>query len=103
MEFLYEYGLFFAKTITFVLAVIAIVAVIASSAIKQGSKKGELEITDISEHFDDVEEEMMHHLLTKEQIKQKEKADKKQAKETAKADKKSVKSGEIEKLCTVLG
>lgn len=96
MEFLYEYGLFFAKTITFILAIIAIVVVIASSAIKQSSKKGELEITDLSEHFDDVEEEVMQHLLTKEQIKQKEKEDKKQAKEAAKADKKSVKSGEVE-------
>jgi len=96
LEFLYEYGLFFAKTITFVLAVVAIVAVVASSAIKQGSKKGELEITDLSEHFDDVEQEVMQHLLTKEQIKQKEKEDKKQAKETAKADKKSVKSGDVE-------
>lgn len=96
MEFLYEYGLFFAKTITFVLAVVAIVAVVASSAIKQSSKKGELEITDLSEHFDDVEQEVMQHLLTKEQIKQKEKEDKKQAKETAKADKKSVKSGDVE-------
>jgi len=96
LEFLYEYGLFFAKTITFVLAVVAIVAVVASSAIKQSSKKGELEITDLSEHFDDVEQEVMQHLLTKEQIKQKEKEDKKQAKETAKADKKSVKSGDVE-------
>jgi serine protease SohB len=95
LEFLYEYGLFFAKTITFVLAVIAVVAVVASSAIKQTSKKGELEITDLSEHFDDVEQEVMHHLLTKEQIKHKEKEDKKLAKETVKADKKSVKEGGI--------
>lgn len=93
MEFLYEYGLFFAKTITFVLAVVAVVAVVATSAIKQSSKKGELEITDLSEHFDDVEQELMHHLLTKEQVKQKEKEDKKKAKEDAKADKKSVKEG----------
>jgi len=93
LEFLYEYGLFFAKTITFVLAVVAIVAVVASSAIKQSHKKGELEITDLSEHFDDVEEEVMHHLLTKEQVKQKEKEEKKKAKEQAKADKKSAKEG----------
>ena len=95
MEFLYEYGLFFAKTITFVLAVVAVVAVVASTAIKQTSKKGELEITDLSEHFDDVEQEVMYHLLSKEQIKQKEKEEKKQAKIEAKADKKSVKEGEV--------
>ncbi len=91
MEFLYEYGLFLAKTITFVVAFIAIVAVIASSAIKQSAKKGELEITDISEHLQDIEDEVTHHLLTKEQLKEKEKRDKKAAKEKAKADKAAAK------------
>lgn len=92
MEFLYEYGLFLAKAVTFVIAVVAIVAVIASSAIKQGSKKGELEITDISEQLKDLEDEVVHHLLTKEQLKEKEKSDKKIAKEKQKADKAAAKS-----------
>jgi len=96
LEFLYEYGLFLAKTITFVLAVVAIVAVVAASAMKQSSKKGELEVSDLSEHFDDVEQDVMQHLLSKEQIKLKAKEDKKLAKEAAKADKKSVKTGELE-------
>lgn len=92
MEFLYEYGLFLAKAVTFVIAVVAIVAVIASSAMKQGSKKGELEITDISEQLNDLEDEVVHHLLTKEQLKEKEKSDKKIAKEKQKADKAAAKS-----------
>jgi len=87
LEFLYEYGLFLAKTITFILAVIAIIAVIAASAIKQKHKKGELEITDLSEQFEDVEQEVIHALLNKEELKQKEKMDKKFAKEQAKKDK----------------
>ncbi|OUR59762.1 protease SohB [Colwellia sp. 39_35_sub15_T18] len=87
MEFLYEYGLFLAKTVTFVIAVIAIVAVIAASAIKQKHKKGELEITDLSEQFEEVEQEVIHALLNKEELKQKEKADKKLSKEQAKKDK----------------
>ncbi|MCW8832124.1 MAG: protease SohB, partial [Colwellia sp.] len=87
MEFLYEYGLFLAKTVTFVIAVIAIVAVAAASAIKQKHKKGELEITDLSEQFEDVEQEVVHALLNKEELKQKEKADKKIAKEQAKKEK----------------
>ncbi|MDX2367146.1 MAG: protease SohB [Colwellia sp.] len=93
MEFLYEYGLFLAKTVTFVLAFIAIIAVIAVSAIKQKHKKGELEITDLSEQFEDVEQEVIHALLNKEELKQKEKADKKAEKEQAKEDKKKAKSG----------
>lgn len=91
MDFLYEYGLFLAKTVTFVLAFIAIVAVAAVSAIKQKHKKGELEITDLSEQFDDVEQEVIHALLNKEELKQKEKADKLQAKKKAKEDKLSAK------------
>ena len=87
MEFLYEYGLFLAKTVTFVVAVIAIVALIATSAIKQKHKKGELEITDLSEQFEEVEEEIVHALLNKEELKQKEKADKLIAKKKAKEEK----------------
>ena len=87
MEFLYEYGLFLAKTVTFVIAVMAVVVVIAASAIKQKHKKGELEITDLSEHFEDVEQDVIHALLNKEELKQKEKSDKKLAKEQAKAEK----------------
>lgn len=87
LEFLYEYGLFLAKAVTFVIAVFAIVAVIASTAIKQKHKKGELEITDLSEQFEEVEEEIVHALLNKEELKQKEKADKLIAKKKAKEEK----------------
>lgn len=87
MEFLYEYGLFLAKTVTFVIAVILIVVVATASAIKHKHKKGELEIIDLSEQFEKVEQEIVHALLNKEELKQKEKNDKKLAKEKAKADK----------------
>lgn len=84
MEFLYEYGLFLAKVATFVVAVVIIIVAIAATAMKQKHKKGDLEVTDLSEQFKEVEEEITHHLLTKDELKQKEKDDKKQAK----ADKK---------------
>ncbi|WP_448566188.1 protease SohB [Thalassotalea ganghwensis] len=91
MEFLYEYGLFLAKAITFVVAIAAIVAILASAAVKQGGQKGHLEINDLSEQFKEVEEELVQHLLTKEQLKEKEKKDKQKAKEQAKANKKNAK------------
>ncbi len=91
---MYEYGLFLAKTITFVLAVIAIIVAIAGAAMKQKHKKGELEITDLSEQFEEIEDEINHSLLSKEQLKVKEKQHKKQAKEKAKADKKSANNEE---------
>ena len=97
MEFLYEYGLFLAKTVTFVLAVIAIIVAITAAAMKQKSKKGDLEITDLSDQFEQIEEEVTQALLSKEQLKQKEKDDKKQAKEKAKAAKKSGKNEDDDK------
>jgi len=93
LEFLYEYGLFLAKAITFVLAVGAIVVLIAGAAVKQQHKKGELDVIDLSEQFSETEEDIIHALLDKDELKEKEKADKKQAKEQAKADKKAAKSG----------
>jgi serine protease SohB len=58
---------------------------------KQGGKAGELEITDLSEQYKEVEEDITHHLLNKDELKEKEKQDKKIAKDKAKADKKSAK------------
>jgi len=69
------------------MAVIAIVVVATASAIKHKHKKGELEITDLSEQFEDVEQEIVHALLNPEELKQKEKNDKKIAKEKAKTEK----------------
>ncbi|KGJ87249.1 protease SohB [Colwellia psychrerythraea] len=94
MEFLYEYGLFLAKAVTFVLAIIAIIVAITGAAMKQQHKKGELDITDLSEQFCETEEDIIHALLSKDEFKEKEKADKKLAKEKAKADKKAAKAGE---------
>ena len=88
LDFLYEYGLFLAKAITFVFAVIAIIVAITAAAVKQKHKKGELEITDLSEQFEEIEEEVIHHLLTKDELKEKEKEDKKAAKAQAKSKEK---------------
>lgn len=96
LEFLYEYGLFLAKTITFVLAVIALIAVAAASAIKQKHKRGELEITDLSEHYEEVEQDVIHALLSKEELKAKEKQDKKAEKQKAKEAKKSAENAKSE-------
>ena len=87
MEFLYEYGLFFAKALTLVVVIVVIIVAATASAMKQKGRKGELEITDLSEQFEETEQDVIHHLLTKEQLKEKEKADKKLAKEKAKAEK----------------
>lgn len=87
MEFLYEYGLFFAKVFTFVIAIIVIFATAAGAAQKQKHKKGELEINDLSEQYADVEHHMIEHILDKDEYKQYEKDLKKKEKADDKAKK----------------
>ena len=87
LEFLYEYGLFFAKVITFVIAIVVIVATVAGATQKQKHKKGELEIHDLSEQFADVEQYMIESLLDKDELKKHDKELKKQEKLASKAKK----------------
>ncbi|KMT65127.1 protease SohB [Catenovulum maritimum] len=87
MEFLYEYGLFFAKTITFVIAFGLIVAIAASAKKSKGQKKGELEITNLSEKYKDITDAIESELFSKDELKQKEKAAKLKAKQEKKEKK----------------
>ncbi len=72
MEFLYEYGLFLAKAVTLVVAVIAIIIVIASTA-KHKPEKGELKITNLSEEFRELVHSLKHEFLSKKEFKSYEK------------------------------
>lgn len=94
MEFLYEYGLFFAKTATFVIAIAVIVGLIAGSAMKgRSTRKGELHIENLSEEKEQEHEDIQRLLLDKDELKDYEKKLKKEKKEAKKhdleADKKS--------------
>lgn len=90
MEFLYEYGLFFAKAITVVLSIIAIVIVVLASAIKQKGGKGELRLTNISEELEELQHDLKEELYTKQQFK----AYEKQLKADEKAKEKALKEQE---------
>ena len=70
MEFLYEYGLFLAKVATFVIAVAVIIGLIAGAAAsKVKSKKGQLQITDLSDEFAQQATDLQHQLLEKKAFK----------------------------------
>jgi serine protease SohB len=69
LEFLYEYGLFFAKTITFVIAIAIILMLVVGAAVKPKSKKGEIEIDDLSAQLDDIKERFLHNTLGKKELK----------------------------------
>ncbi|EWH12376.1 inner membrane peptidase [Catenovulum agarivorans DS-2] len=101
MEFLYEYGLFLAKTITFVAAIVIILVAVAQTKKSQKGKKGELELTNLSEKFKEMKDGLEAHLFSKEQLKQKEKAQKeadKAAKKQAKAKAKNKSTDANEQL-----
>lgn len=103
MEFLSDYGLFLAKTITFVIAIGAIIVLMVSAGMKgQGAEKGLIEVKKLNDKFNDVLDTIKAAVIDeetrKQQQKEKKKADKeqkKQLKAAAKAKKKPAKaSGE---------
>lgn len=89
LEFLYEYGMFFAKAITVVLSIIVVVVVVLASAVKQKSGKGELKLTNISEELKELQHDLKEELYSKPQFK----AYEKQQKTDEKAKAKSLKEG----------
>lgn len=92
MEFLIEYGLFLAKTITLVVAIVVLIAMIVSANIKNHSgDKGHLEVTKINERFEDLADTVTHAVLDSEAFKLKEKQRKKKEKEEKKKHKAELK------------
>jgi serine protease SohB len=88
LEFLAEYGMFLAKTATFVVAVGVIVGLIVSLGGRgRRTEKGHIEITKLNEKFDEMRDILRDAMLDPEELKQEEKAEKKRLKEE-KAEKK---------------
>ena len=95
MEFLYEYGVFLAKAVTIVLAIVVVIAAIAGQAAKQKQSKGQLSIDSLSEKLDDLVDYADHMLLTKDEMKAKAKAKKLEAKKQKKDSNKESKSSRL--------
>lgn len=86
MEFLYEYGLFIAKAITIVIAILVALGGVLSLVVKQKTSKGHLEISSLTDKLEDIADYSRSILLNKEQLKKFNKEQKK----TQKQQKKSV-------------
>lgn len=69
MEFLYEYGMFLAKAITIVAAIVAVIIVVLASTVKHKSDKGELRITNLSEELEELKHGLKEELLSKKEFK----------------------------------
>ncbi|MDN2662138.1 protease SohB [Psychromonas sp. 14N.309.X.WAT.B.A12] len=87
MEYLMQYGLFLAKAVTFVITIVAILIAVIALTSKQKAKKGELELTDLSEQINETKKSISEQLLSPVQLKAKHKEDKKRKKEKTKKDK----------------
>ena len=66
-EFVLEYGLFFAKTVTIVLAIIIVIATIASK--KQTQSKESIEIKNLNQKFDAISALLNASILSKQDFK----------------------------------
>ncbi|ENM5889171.1 protease SohB [Vibrio mimicus] len=100
MEFLLDYGLFLAKIVTVVVALVAVLVVVKSLGGRSGAAKGELEITDLTEQHKETVERLESYLHDDAFLKARDKAEKKKEKAEQKSREKSLKQaakeGELE-------
>jgi len=88
LEFLTDYGLFFAKTLTFVVAIFIVVSLMVSASGRgKKSEKGHIQISKLNEKYKAMREALEHAVLDEDQLKLLEKDEKKRLK-TEKADQK---------------
>ncbi len=82
LEFLTNYGLFLAKTITFLIAVFVVITLIVSAGLRgKRSEKGQIHVNKLNEKFDAMREALQAAILDEDQLKQQEKDEKKRLKE----------------------
>ena len=88
-EFLSEYGLFLAKSVTIVIAVLAVVVgIIAASARgKKDSRHGDIQVEHFNDELHEMKEVLEDSILDKDELKAIHKAEKKKEKEEKKARK----------------
>lgn len=101
MEYLIQYGMFFAKVATIVVAIIIVLGAIVASGSrhKKSAKKGVIRVTQLNDHFDEMRETLRESVLDKDQLKKIHKQEKK----AAKAELKQTKIKEKEKSKTEEG
>jgi serine protease SohB len=92
VELLAQYGLFLAKIATIVVAIAVIVAIIVNLT-QRKKQRGELRVTNLSEQYKEMKEELAVSLLDGPQQKLWHKAQKKKLKQEAKAAKARAKLG----------
>ncbi|ACE82868.1 protease SohB [Cellvibrio japonicus] len=93
MEFLAEYGLFLAKTVTFVVAVFVIISLAVSlGGRNKKSDKGQIEVIKLNEKYEQMRDALRDAMMDEEAYKAFEKAEKKRLKEEKAQKKKAAKT-----------
>lgn len=80
MAFLMEYGMFLAKVATIVFAIALVVGIVVNASHKPKAKKGQLEFTDLSKHYQQQTADLQQRLLDKKAFKYWQKAQQKSLK-----------------------
>jgi len=97
LEFLYDFGLFLLKSITIVAAILIVVGGVVSSSQRnkanktKGHAQGEIKLTNLSERYQEMVQDMQQAVLTRFEAKALDKAEKKVAKQKTKEDKQKAK------------
>lgn len=88
-EFLSEYGLFLAKSVTIVIAILAVVIgiIAASSRAKKDARHGDIQVEHFNDELQEMKEVLEDSILDKDELKAIHKAEKKKEKEEKKARK----------------
>lgn len=89
LEFLSDYGLFLAKTVTFVVAALLIIGMLSSLGGRRRDNEGHIEVTALNDRFEDWEEQIKSVVLDEASYKAERKAAQKKAKAERKAKKKN--------------
>lgn len=79
IEFLMEYGLFLAKTVTLLIAVILVITVMAATAQarQHHGQKGDIQVTPLNEFYDDLRDAVREGVLDKDTLKAERKRERK--------------------------
>jgi len=100
LEFLSEYGLFLAKTLTIVLAILFVAVMLVANASRHrgdAKPKGHLNVTKLNDELEDLKDDIRHEILEHDSLKAEEKAEKKKARLEKKAKRKASAHDEAEK------
>ena len=88
MEFLSNYGLFLAKSITVVVAILfVVVGVIAAGSRSRKEQAGDIEVEHLNDKYDHLEQTLKHAVLSSDELKAQQKQHKKKQKEEKKQKK----------------